>query len=149
MASKLMNRFESTYQLFSNCIDPNRKDNNAGWSIKEIVGHLIDSASNNHQRLLRYVSNGELSFPSYDQESFVSRANYKNFEYLDLLTLWYLHNKLLFHIYDNIPEGDLESSIKVGDRPAMSIRQLMEDYFAHLMIHENQLMQIMDQKEHP
>ena len=146
MTSTLMNGFESTYQLFRYCTDPNKKENNDGWAIKEIVGHLVDSASNNHQRLLRYVAKGELSFPSYDQEAFVSRANYRNFEYLDLLTLWYLHNKLLFHIYENIPENDLDSSIKVGDRPVMSVRQLMDDYFAHLVIHENQFKQIMDRK---
>ena len=115
-----MNRFENTYQLFRNCTSPDKKENNDGWSVKEILGHLVDSASNNHQRLLRYVANGELRFPSYDQDLFVTRANYRNFEYRDLLTLWYLHNKLLFHVYENIPEEDLESSIKVGDNRAAS-----------------------------
>lgn len=143
MATDLMNRLEKTYQLFCGCSDPNRKGEDDGWTIKEVLGHLIDSASNNHQRLLRYVPNGELCFPGYDQEAFVSRADYKRFEYKDLLTLFFCHNKLLFHIYENIPEKDRESSIKVGDRPAVSIRQLLEDYFSHMALHENQVIRIM------
>ena len=144
MNSGFMNRLEKTYQLFNNCPDPNKKGEDNGWTIKEVLGHLVDSASNNHQRLLRYIPKGELSFPSYDQETFVARANYSSFEYRELLTLFYYHNKLLFHIYENISDEDLEASIKVGDRPAVSIVELMKDYFSHIALHENQVRAILE-----
>ena len=36
------------------------------WSPKEIVGHLIDSAANNHQRFIRAQFTDDLICPSYD-----------------------------------------------------------------------------------
>jgi len=143
MTAKLLNRLERTCQLFKNCPDPNQKEQPDGWTVKEVLGHLVDSASNNHQRLLRYVAGGELRFPAYDQQEFVQRAGYRDFEFADLLTLWYYHNKLLVHIYENIPDGDLESVIKIGDKPAVSIRQLMKDYIGHIELHEKQVEQIL------
>jgi hypothetical protein len=53
----------------------------------------------------------------------------------------------LLHIYDHIPEEDRESSIRVGDREAASIKRLMEDYFAHLEVHEEQVKRIGREKE--
>ncbi len=147
MKARWLNRMEKAYQLFRTCRDPNLREKEEGWSIKEILGHLFDSASNNHQRLLRYVKGGELKFPGYDQEEFVRRANYRDFEYLDLLPLWYCQNKLLAHIYDHIPEEDRESAIRVGDREAASIRRLMEDYFAHMEVHEEQVKRILTGRE--
>ena len=146
MKGHWLNRMEKMYQLFRTCPDPNLREKEEGWSIKEILGHLFDSASNNHQRLLRYIKGGELKFPGYDQEEFVKRANYREFEYLDLLSLWYCQNKLLSHIYDHIPEDDRESAIRVGDREAVSIRRLMEDYFTHLEVHEEQVEKILTGK---
>jgi hypothetical protein len=143
MKAGLLNRLERTRQLFRNCPDPNKSEQPDGWTVKEVLGHLVDSASNNHQRLLRYVAGGELSFPAYDQQQFVRRAGYRDFDYAELLTLWYYHNKLLVHIYQNIPEADLESRVKVGDKSAVSIRQLMEDYITHIELHEKQVEQIL------
>jgi hypothetical protein len=53
---------------------------------------------------------------------------------------------LLSHIYDHIPEDDRESAIRVGDREAVSIRRLMEDYFIHLEVHEEQVEKILTGK---
>jgi hypothetical protein len=147
MKADHLQRIEKIYQLFRTSPDPNLREKGEGWSIKEILGHLFDSASNNHQRLLRYVQGGELRFPGYDQEEFVRRANYREFEYLDLLSLWHQQNRLLLHIYDHIPEEDRESSIRAGDREAMSIRRLMEDYFAHMEVHEEQVERILTGRE--
>jgi hypothetical protein len=42
-----------------------------GWSRKQVIGHLIDSASNNHQRFVRAALRGSLEFPGYDQDGCV------------------------------------------------------------------------------
>ena len=39
------------------------------WSLKEMVGHLIDSASNNHQRFVRLQLTDQLTFPDYGQNN--------------------------------------------------------------------------------
>jgi hypothetical protein len=138
MTTEFHERLEAAYQLFARCPDPQAKAAEGGWSVKEILGHLVDSAGNNFQRLQRYVPGGELRFPEYDQEESVRRANYRHFEFRALLSLWYDYNKLLLHLYANIPQADRESMIKVGDNAAVSIRQLMADYFSHMALHEKQ-----------
>jgi hypothetical protein len=135
--------FEGVHQLFKNCPDPHLRKSDQSWSVKEILGHLVDSASNNYQRIQRYIPQGELEFPGYDQEACVSRTNYGSFDYRRLLDLWYHHNKLLFHLYDHLPRQDLASTIKVGDTPAMSITDLMADYFAHMKLHAEQVKNIL------
>jgi hypothetical protein len=144
MKKKLIAQFQRTAELLKNCESPEKKESQDGWSIKEIVGHLIDSVSNNHQRLCRYIPGDVLHFPGYDQEACVNRANYRELDFDLLYTLWHHYNLLLFQLYYHIPEKDMDSEIKVGDRPAMSLRDLMTDYFAHMEIHEKQIFRIIN-----
>jgi DinB superfamily len=133
---------ERVYQLFRTCPDPNLKESAEGWSVKEILGHLVDSVSNNYQRLVRYIPNGNLGFPPYDQEQNVKRANYQAFDFDQLLALWYNYNKLLLHMLAGIPEGDMGSTTSVGDKPPVALRQSIPDYFAHMENHERQAQKI-------
>jgi hypothetical protein len=133
---------ERVYQLFSTCPDPNQAESEDGWSIKQVLGHLLDSLSNNHQRLSRYVAQGDLAFPAYDQEAFVERAHYESFDFGTLLSLWYDYNRLLLHMVANIPPQDLGSTITVGDRPSLTIEELVAGYFAHIEVHERQVRRI-------
>ena len=89
MSPEYKKTVERVFQLFRTCPDPNRKESVEGWSVKEILGHLVDSVSNNHQRLSRYIPKGNLSFPGYDQELCVQRARYQAFDLDQLLALWY------------------------------------------------------------
>jgi hypothetical protein len=133
---------ERVYQMFRTCPDPNRKESVEGWSVKEILGHLVDSVSNNYQRLVRYIPNGNLDFPPYDQEQNVKRANYRAFDFDQLLALWYNYNKLLLHMLAAIPEGDMGSTTTVGDKLPVALRQSIPDYFAHMENHERQARKI-------
>jgi hypothetical protein len=142
MSQEYAKTVERVYQMFRTCPDPNRKESAAGWSVKEILGHLVDSVSNNYQRLVRYIPNGNLNFPPYDQEQNVKRANYQAFDFDQLLALWYSYNKLLLHMLAAIPEGDMGSTTTVGDKPPVALRQSIPDYFAHMENHERQARKI-------
>jgi hypothetical protein len=132
---------ERVYQLFRTCPDPAAGEKGGGWSVKEILGHLVDSASNNHQRLVRYLPKGNLNYPAYDQEQCVQRADYQAFDFERLLALWYNYNQLLLHLIAGIPEADLASTIAIGEKPPVTLRQLIPDYFTHMENHERQARQ--------
>jgi len=132
------------HDLLKTCPNPDKTERKGGWSIQQVLGHLLDSASNNHQRLVRYNAQGNLDFPGYDQETFVRRAHYAELEFEWLLSLWYSYNQLLWHIIDHIPPGDLDSTIAVGDRPAVTITALVQDYLAHIEIHYRQVERIVN-----
>ena len=67
--------------------DPDR------WSISEVVGHLVDSACNNHQRFVRAQYCSELIFPKYEQNEWVAAASYRRCEWESLVHLWYHYNR--------------------------------------------------------
>ncbi|MBN1313011.1 MAG: DinB family protein [Anaerolineae bacterium] len=135
---------EKIYQLLKACPDPSKKGNGEGWSVAQVLGHLLDSAGNNHQRFARYNAQGHFAFPGYDQEVFVQRARYDAFDFQTLLALWYQYNQLLLHIIEHIPQDELSmSTITVGERPSVTLEQLVEDYFAHMEVHERQIREIL------
>src|SRR6476660_9710877 len=68
------------------------------WSKKEVVGHLIDSASNNHQRFVRGQLAGGQDFPRYEQEGWVRVQGYQSARWADLIDLWRAYNTHLLHV---------------------------------------------------
>jgi hypothetical protein len=146
MKTQYKNILERLYQLFTTCPDPNAREHEGGWSIKEILGHLVDSLSNNHQRLARYNAHENLQFPGYDQNVFVQRAQYDSFDFRMLVSIWYQYNQLLLHLIGHIPQNELSSTITVGDRPTATIERLIDDYFAHMEVHERQIFRILKRK---
>ena len=58
------------------------------WTRKEVVGHLIDSASNNHRRFVRGQLASGQDFPRYEQEQWVRVQGYQSARWPDLIDLW-------------------------------------------------------------
>jgi hypothetical protein len=69
-----------------------------GWSAQQIVGHLIDSAANNHQRFVRAQFTDHLDFPGYEQEQWVLAQRYESEPWPRLLDLWLAYNRHLAHV---------------------------------------------------
>lgn len=76
------------------------------WSPREIVGHLIDSAANNHQRFVRAQLQKDLVFLPYEQDDWVARQGYQDAEWLALLELWRGYNLHVARVIDRISAGD-------------------------------------------
>lgn len=105
------------------------------WSIQEVVGHLIDSACNNHQRFIRAQQPGELSFPKYDQNEWVERAGYQDQEWRDVVELWWLYNKGLASVILRIPEGRMSAVCTITPYEPCTLEFLVRDYLDHLNHH--------------
>jgi hypothetical protein len=109
------------------------------WSRKEILGHLIDSAANNHQRFVRLQIEPTLSLPSYRQPDWVRVQRYQERRWSDLVELWIAYNRHLAHIIrhaDPQAAGHLWKSPE-GDLP---LAFLMTDYLKHLRHHLDQIL---------
>ena len=74
------------------------------WSPREIIGHLIDSASNNHQRFVRASFQDDLVFAGYDQDRWVAMQRYQEARWEDLLTLWASFNRHLARVMASDPD---------------------------------------------
>lgn len=109
------------------------------WSKKEILGHLIDSACNNHQRFVRAQLSRELSFPGYEQERWVQCQGYAVADWQLLIDLWSAYNRRLADVIDQLPPAALSTSCQIGGGEAVTLARLIEDYLRHLDHHLIQL----------
>lgn len=121
------------------------------WSPREIIGHLIDSASNNHQRFVRAQFQDNLIFPGYSQEDWVRVQRYKDAPWKELVTLWQSYNLQLVRVMAAVPEEirnkkhSRHNFHQIGwqtvpeEEPA-TLGFLMSDYVAHLKNHLRQIL---------
>jgi hypothetical protein len=112
------------------------------WSKKEILGHLIDSAANNHQRFVRAQSSPLLEFPPYEQQFWVAAQSYNTEPWPDLVNLWLLLNRHLLHVMKAMPVAVLSHQCVIGGRPAVTLEALAAAYLRHVDLHLSQLMPV-------
>ena len=79
------------------------------WSKKEILGHLIDSATNNHQRFIRIqYENEPIIF--YDQNQWNELSKYNMIDSAQLILFWKSYNQHLTEIIKAIPNENLKKN---------------------------------------
>ena len=110
-----------------------------GWSRRQVVGHLIDSASNNHQRFVRAMLADALTFPGYEQAGNVRVQAVQEADWVLLVSLWASYNRYLAHVIGQLPEDKLEMSCTIGNGEPVTLRFVAEDYVEHLLHHLGQV----------
>jgi DinB superfamily len=106
-----------------------------GWSRKQLVGHLIDSASNNHQRFVRASLQSALNFPGYDQNGNVRSQQFQVVSWPLLVSLWHSYNQFLAHVIAHLPASQLKTTCRIGAEPPVTLEFLANDYVDHLEHH--------------
>jgi len=110
-----------------------------GWSRKQVLGHLIDSASNNHQRFVRAVLQSSLDFPGYEQDENIRLQAPQQADWLLLISLWAAYNRYLAHIIARLPASKLETPCRIGSGAPVTLKFLATDYLTHLLHHLTQI----------
>ena len=110
------------------------------WAKKEILGHLMDSAGNNHQRFVRATLQGSLTFPGYDQNPLVDLQRFREMDWGFLVDLWAAYNRFIAHVLTCLPEEAAKAECVIGDNPQATLGWIAEDYVAHLKHHLNQIL---------
>jgi len=107
------------------------------WSKKEIIGHLIDSATNNHQRFVRGQFE-DVPEIRYDQNKWNEYSFYQQIDSEQIISFWTIYNKQLIEIIKRIPTENLIREIKIGDK-YFTVEFLIDDYVEHLEHHLKQI----------
>jgi hypothetical protein len=110
------------------------------WSRKQILGHLIDSATNNHQRFIRLQMTRELHFPGYEQNDWVRLNHYEIRPWQELVTLWAVYNRHLADVIEHIAPEKL-GHIWEREEGCSTLEFIATDYLAHLRHHVEQIEQ--------
>ena len=114
------------------------KPNLEKWSKKEIIGHLIDSATNNHQRFVRCQFENVPKIV-YDQNNWNKFNFYQQIDKKQIIEFWTIYNKQLVELMKNIPNENLLSECKTSDDKNYTIAFLISDYVEHLEHHLQQI----------
>ena len=121
------------------------------WSPREIIGHLIDSASNNHQRFVRFRDRDDLVVEGYGQDAWVATQRYQDAPWWELVLLWLTYNRQLARVMAATPARDRGRVRTVhnlhlrayrpvpADRP-VTLGYFMNDYVEHLVHHLEQIL---------
>lgn len=112
------------------------------WSKKEILGHLIDSAINNHQRFVRGQFEDK-PIITYNQDKWVECNYYQEIEIEQLISFWTIYNKQLLEVATRIPTDKLKNEVNTSEQD-LTIEFLLCDYVDHLEYH---LMQIIENQK--
>jgi len=104
------------------------------WSKKQELGHLIDSACNNHQRIVRAQVEANPSLPNYDGERWVALHNYQGMEWKEVIARWRMLNQHLLRAASGVSPQAEKRKLTVGGKE-MTLAFLIEDYVRHLLHH--------------
>ncbi len=105
------------------------------WSAKQELGHLIDSAANNHQRIVRPQLEDNLALPGYDGDRWVELHGYHNRDWTELIALWRAGNSQLLAAAESAPEAAWPHTLSVGGSEPMTLRFVLDDYVDHMVSH--------------
>jgi len=109
------------------------------WSKKETLGHLIDSAANNHQRFVRMQLQNQLELPGYDGDEWVRVQRYQDLSWSDVIELWRVYNAHLVQIIRNVDSNCLKHTWRSPDGQIVDLGFVMSDYVVHLKHHLDQI----------
>jgi hypothetical protein len=109
------------------------------WSPKEVLGHLIDSAANNHQRFVRAQESDALRLPGYEQNHWVRSQGYIDADWAHLVALWTHFNLHLADVIARIPIDRYSVPCTIGDSDPVTLEFVIVDYLRHLNHHMAQI----------
>jgi len=121
------------------------RKNNQQRTVKQILGHLIDSASNNHQRIVRLQYNRELNFPDYrqDNDTWIGIQNYQTEDWEIMVNLWKYYNLHMIHIFNHTDDECLDHTWTDFEGNVVSLEDMINGYLEHLNLHIKEIEELL------
>ena len=119
-----------------------QRRNRQNRTIKMILGHLVDSASNNQQRMVRLqYSKYLLVFPDYRQDNdlWIALQDYQNEDWQNLISLWKYFNLHMIHLIQSVDNSKLDSYWCDFEGTKVTLQEMIEGYLDHLQHHINEI----------
>jgi DinB superfamily len=110
------------------------------WSKKEILGHLIDSAANNHQRFVRLQMTSRLDLPGYDGDEWVRLQRYQDRSWSEIVDLWQMYNTHLAGVIRLVDPKALPNVWHMPDGKDVDLEFIIRDYVVHMRHHLDQIL---------
>jgi len=120
--------------------------NQQNRTIKQILGHLIDSATNNHQRMVRLQYNQPLIFPDYTQDNdlWIALQDYQHADWNHLVQLWKFYNLHIIQVIRSVNPDTLSNYWTDSQGNRVTLQAMIEGYISHLYLHMDQIRELIE-----
>ncbi len=117
------------------------KKNKQSRTIKQILGHLVDSASNNHQRMVRLQYNSFLEFPDYRQDNdlWIVVQDYQTTGWFNLVQLWRFYNLHIVQVIKAVDKTKLNNYWNDFEGNRVTLHDMIKGYLWHLNLHIDEI----------
>jgi len=112
-----------------------RKPAPDAWSPKEELGHLLDSAANNHQRIVRTQLEEHPAMPNYDGDAWVALHQYQRRDWQSLIERWVVLNSQLMAAAEAVPDSAWTRTLAIADSGPLTLQFVFDDYVEHMLGH--------------
>jgi hypothetical protein len=155
-----MNEFETICEELQNLIEswetrlmampPDlilEKRNNQDRNIRQIVGHMVDSASNNTHRIIHLqYQESPLRFPNYaidgNNDRWIAIQDYESADWNNLVKLWKYANLHITHVMRNVDPSKLDNQWFYDENTLISLREGIVDYLRHFKLHLDEITEL-------
>ena len=126
-----------------------KRKNSQKRTIKQIVGHLADSASNNTHRIvhLQYQPS-PFTFPNYasmgNNDRWIAIQNYQNEKWELLIQLWKYSMLHICHVIENVNPDKLYHEWIAGPGRNFTLEALITDFIRHLKLHLSEIEELIN-----
>jgi hypothetical protein len=143
---KLLGELESILK-HANINDIATKTNTQHRTVKQIVGHLCDSASNNTHRIVHLqYQNSPLIFPDYanlgKNDLWIKLQDYNNYDWEDLQALLKAVTKHVSHVIRNVDSSKLQNEWISALNEHISLEAMIVDYPRHFKLHLDEIVDL-------
>ena len=125
--------------------------NKQNRTIRQILGHMVDSASNNTHRIVHLqYRESPMIFPNYatfgNNDRWIAIQDYQHEDWHNLVQLWKFSNLHIIHVIRNVNAEKLENQWICGENEMISLRQNIEGYLPHFELHLAEIDALINQK---
>lgn len=136
---KLVEEWEPKLLNLPNQVITERK-NSQNRTVKQIVGHMVDSATNNTHRIIHLqYQPSPIKYPNYaidgNNDRWIAIQNYQEENWSDLINTWKYNNIHITHVIKNVDVSKLENVWPYNEKTLISLKEMIIDYLRHLKLH--------------
>ena len=126
------------------------RQNSQGRSIRQILGHMVDSATNNTHRVIHmHYQKSPLKYPDYanlgNNDRWIAIQNYQEEDWDELVKLWAAVNRHMVHLIAQVDESKLNQQWISALNEEISLREMINDYPLHFKLHLNEISALINQ----
>ena len=119
--------------------------------VKQILGHLIDSTSNNIHRIVHLqYQQSPLTFPNYatfgNNDRWITIQNYQHEEWNNMIQLWKYSLIHFCHVINNIDDSKLDNEWIAGPDKRITLNTMIVDFPRHLKLHLEEINELIQNK---